>query len=156
MKMEEAKKRIAHLTQVLNEHNYKYYVLVRPEISDFDFDMMLKELAELEQEFPDLANSNSPTKRVGGDLTDKFKKVKHRYPMMSLSNTYSIDEIKEWENRVKKLVDEKLEYTLELKYDGVAISLSYDDGKLVQALTRGDGEIGEEMTWNVMTVKTIT
>ncbi|MFT4679389.1 MAG: DNA ligase (NAD+), partial [Flavobacteriales bacterium] len=155
MSTEQAKLRIHELTKALHDHNHKYYVLAQPDISDSDFDSMLKELELLEQKFPDLAEPNSPTKRVGGDLTDKFEKIIHRYPMMSLSNTYSQEEVGEWEDRIKKLIDGEVEYVLELKYDGVAISLTYEDGSLTKAVTRGDGNQGENVTLNVRTIKTI-
>ncbi len=155
MNTDQAKQRIHELTLALHDHNHKYYVLAKPVISDFEFDALLKELEELESQFPDLADSNSPTKRVGGDLTDKFEKEVHRYPMMSLSNTYSQEEMREWEARVKKLVDGEVEYVMELKYDGVAISLTYEDGVLTKAVTRGDGTQGENVTRNVRTIKTI-
>lgn len=158
-----AKSRIASLTSELNEHNHRYYVLNQPVISDFEFDQMLKELEQLEAQFPDLADPNSPTKRVGGDITDKFEKVKHRYPMLSLSNTYSQEEIREWEERVHKGLGNgadlfsaaEVEYVMELKYDGLAISLTYENGRLMRGVTRGDGETGEDITANVRTIKSI-
>jgi DNA ligase (NAD+) len=149
------KARIDILTKELNEHNHSYYVLSRPTISDQEFDALLRELDDLEKEHPELADPNSPTKRVGGDFTEKFEKVAHSYPMLSLSNSYSKEEIADWENRIKKSIDEPVEYVMELKYDGVAISLRYEGGKLVQALTRGDGEVGEDITTNVRTIKAI-
>ena len=151
----EAKSRIAQLTEQLDEHNHKYYVLTDPTISDSDFDKLLKELQELELAHPNLALASSPTKRVGGDITDRFEKVTHRFPMLSLSNTYSFEEISQWEERLKKSTDEELEYTLELKYDGVAISITYENGVLTRAATRGDGEVGEDVTNNVKTINTI-
>lgn len=147
--------RISELTAALNAHNHRYYVLNQPVISDFEFDHLLKELESLEQKYPHLAQQNSPTKRVGGDLTSKFEKVAHRYPMLSLSNTYSEEEIMDWENRIKKSIDEAVEYVLELKYDGVAISLHYANGELQRAVTRGDGEVGEDVTTNVRTIRSI-
>lgn len=158
-----AKSRIASLTSELNEHNHRYYVLNQPVISDFEFDQMLKELEQLEAQFPGLADPNSPTKRVGGDITDKFEKVKHRYPMLSLSNTYSQEEIREWEERVHKGLGNgadlfsaaEVEYVMELKYDGLAISLTYENGRLMRGVTRGDGETGEDITANVRTIKSI-
>ncbi len=166
MNQDQAKQRIEELTTVLNEHNHKYYVLNNPSISDFEFDKLLKELELLETAFPDFASFNSPTKRVGGDITEKFEKVKHRYPMLSLSNTYSREEIQEWEARVHKSLGElqstdlftqekSVEYVMELKYDGLAISLTYENGKLIRALTRGDGETGEDITANVRTIRTV-
>ena len=151
----EAKLRIQNLTKELHYHNYGYYVESKSEISDYDFDMMLKELEELEGHFPEHASQNSPTKRVGGDITKKFASVKHVYPMLSLSNTYSVEELYEWEIRLQKLVEEPLEYVCELKYDGVAIGIKYKDGALVKAVTRGDGIKGEEVTANVRTIKTV-
>ncbi len=155
MNTDEARKRIQQLTKELHQHNYRYYVLHDPSISDYEFDLLLKELEKLEEEHPHLADPNSPTKRVGGDITDKFEKVKHRFPMLSLSNSYSKEDIIEWENRVKKQVEGQIEYVLELKYDGVAISITYQNGELVRAVTRGDGETGEEITANVRTIRSI-
>ena len=127
---EEAQIKIELLTTELNEHNYRYYILSNPGISDFDFDMMLKELEKLEKEFPELAAEDSPTKRVGGDITKEFKQVVHQYPMMSLGNTYSQQELADFDTRVRKVIEEDLEYVCELKYDGVAIGLRYENGKL--------------------------
>jgi len=152
---EEAKKEIFRLTELINHHNHMYYVESRSEISDFEFDGLLRKLQELEQEFPEFSFDNSPTKRVGGDLTKKFETVIHRFPMLSLSNTYSEEEIVDWENRIKKLVDGQIEYVCELKYDGVAIGIRYEKGQLTQAVTRGDGEKGEDVTTNVKTIRTI-
>lgn len=147
--------KISELTAALNDHNHRYYVLNQPVISDFQFDQLLHELESLEKMHPHLAHANSPTKRVGGDLTSKFEKANHRYPMLSLSNTYSEEEIIDWENRIKKSIDEAVEYVLELKYDGVAISLHYANGELQRAVTRGDGEVGEDVTTNVRTIRSI-
>lgn len=147
--------KISELTAALNDHNHRYYVLNQPVISDFQFDQLLHELESLEKIHPHLAHQNSPTKRVGGDLTSKFEKASHRYPMLSLSNTYSEEEIIDWENRIKKSIDEAVEYVLELKYDGVAISLHYANGELQRAVTRGDGEVGEDVTTNVRTIRSI-
>ncbi len=163
MKKEEASDRIHQLTIELNEHNHRYYILNSPGISDFEFDQKLKELEQLEKEFPEFTDPNSPATRVGGDITDKFEKVKHKYPMLSLSNTYSRDEIKEWEERVHKglgqqadlFSEDDAEYVMELKYDGLAISLTYQNGVLVRGATRGDGETGEDITSNIRTIKTI-
>ena len=161
--MDSARIRITELTAALNEHNHRYYVLNAPTISDYEFDQLLKELEALEQAHPELAEPNSPTKRVGGDITDKFEKVKHKYPMLSLSNTYNREEIIEWESRVHKglgagvdlFSSVEIEYVMELKYDGLAISLSYENGKLVRGVTRGDGETGEDITPNVRTIRSI-
>ncbi|MDP4827957.1 MAG: NAD-dependent DNA ligase LigA, partial [Flavobacteriales bacterium] len=155
MNIEQAKSRIDVLTAELNAHNHAYYVLNQPSISDYEFDTLLRELQDLEAAFPEMAAANSPTKRVGGDITDKFEKVKHRFPMLSLSNTYSQEEIIDWENRVKKSIQGEIEYVLELKYDGVAISMTYEDGVLVRAVTRGDGDVGEDVTTNVRTIRSV-
>ena len=155
MTAEEAKSRIENLSRELERHNHSYYVLSNPTISDFEFDQLLKELEQLEEQFPAFTDANSPTKRVGGDITKKFATVVHHFPMMSLSNTYSKDEIIEWENRIRKIADGKLEYVCELKYDGVAIGIKYVDGAMTRAVTRGDGTKGEDITNNVRTIRTI-
>ena len=149
MNASEAQQRITQLTEELNQHNYNYYVLSEPTISDEKFDFMLKELEALEQQFPELASDLSPTKRVGGDITKKFETVVHRFPMLSLSNSYSE------EQRLKKLADGPIEYVCELKYDGVAIGIRYENGKLSRAVTRGDGTQGEDISNNVKTIRTI-
>lgn len=151
----EIQEKIQTLTDKVNALNHAYYVEHRSDVSDYEFDLLLKELHELEVKYPELASPNSPTKRVGGDITKKFNTVQHRYPMLSLSNTYSQDEIVEWETRIKKMVDGDLEYVCELKYDGVAIGIRYVNGQLTQAVTRGDGEKGEEVTANVRTIRTV-
>ncbi len=155
MNSEQAHHEILRLTDVINYHNHLYYVESRSEISDFEFDGLLKKLQELEIQFPQFASSNSPTKRVGGDLTKKFETITHRFPMLSLSNTYSEEEILEWETRIKKMINEEVEYVCELKYDGVAIGIRYVNGQLATAVTRGDGEKGEDVTTNVKTIRTI-
>ncbi|MGB6035174.1 MAG: NAD-dependent DNA ligase LigA [Cryomorphaceae bacterium] len=155
MNSDPARKRIEELSHELHQHNHRYYVLNSPTISDYDFDMMLRELQQLEESFPELSDPNSPTKRVGGDITDKFQKVKHKYPMLSLSNTYNFDEIRDWEKRIKKNTDDEIEYVCELKYDGVAIGITYSNGVLLRAVTRGDGQTGEDVTTNVRTISTI-
>jgi DNA ligase (NAD+) len=151
----QASARIAELTQELNAHNHRYYVLNKPVISDEAFDHLLHELEQLEKQYPHLADPNSPTKRVGGDITDKFEKVPHERPMLSLSNTYNEEEIREWEERLNKLTGHPLEYVLELKYDGVAVSLLYENGQFVRGLTRGDGAAGEDISANLRTIRTI-
>lgn len=153
--MNPAKQRIEKLRDTLNEHNYKYYVLSRPEISDFEYDQLLKELQDLENAHPEYADENSPTQRVGSDINTVFEQVAHRYPMLSLSNTYSLEELQEFEIRNRKIVDEPFEYVCELKYDGVSISLTYENGKLIRAITRGDGEKGDNVTTNVRTIRSI-
>jgi DNA ligase (NAD+) len=151
----DAKEEILKLSEAINQHNHLYYVESNPVISDYDFDMLLNRLLELEQQFPEFAFDFSPTKRVGGDITKKFETVVHRFPMLSLSNTYSEEEIQEWETRLKKQAEGELEYVCELKYDGVAIGIRYENGVLTRAVTRGDGTQGEDVTTNVKTIRTI-
>ncbi len=155
MNKEEAKNRIKELTEQIREHNYQYYVLSSPVISDYDFDMLLEELIKLEKQYPEFAKPDSPTQRVGGDITKEFKQVKHKYPMLSLGNTYSESEIKDFDTRVKKNIAEDVEYVCELKYDGLSINLIYINGFLKQAVTRGDGFQGDDVTANVKTIKSI-
>lgn len=155
MTFEEAKERINQLVLGLQEHNHNYYVLSQPTISDYEFDMMLKELEHLEQAFPDLIRPDSPSIRVGGAPSKEFKTVKHKHPMLSLSNSYSEEEIKEFDARVRNLVGDDIAYVCELKYDGVAIGLTYVNGLLHQAITRGDGVQGDDVTNNVKTIKSI-
>ncbi len=155
MNTEEAQKRIQELSQLLHKYNRHYYLLNESLVSDQEFDALLRELQELENHFPQFKNENSPTQRVGGALSDKFEKVKHEHPMLSLSNTYSLEEIQDWEDRLRKSSEEDLEYVLELKYDGVAISMIYENGALVRAVTRGDGQTGEDVTKNVRTISTV-
>ena len=154
MERQEAEARIAALSAELEEHNHRYYVLAEPVIGDQEFDMLLKELEKLEKEWPEFASPNSPTQRVGGDVTKGFTTVVHKYPMLSLSNSYSREEVAEFVARVEKEVGQAV-YSMELKYDGVAISLSYVDGELVRAVTRGDGEKGDDITANVRTVRSV-
>lgn len=150
------KQKIAELTRELNHHNYLYYQENRPEISDFEFDMKLKELEKLEAEFPEFKQEDSPTQRVGGTITKSFNTVYHKYRMLSLGNTYSKEELLEFDKRVEKgLGTTDYEYFCELKFDGVAISILYENGMLKQAVTRGDGEKGDEVTNNVRTIRTI-
>ncbi len=155
MTKEKAKKRIEELTRIINEHNYRYYVLAKPVISDYDFDMLLEELMKLEEQFPEFVQPDSPTKRVGGDITKEFVQREHKYQMLSLSNTYSEEELKDFDTRVKKVTGDDVEYVCELKYDGVSISLSYKNGLLDYALTRGDGRKGDDVTANIKTIKSI-
>jgi DNA ligase (NAD+) len=155
MTKEQAKQEIERLSQELNRHNHLYYVESSPEISDYDFDQLLLVLQKLESDFPEFAYENSPTKRIGGDITKKFETVVHRFPMLSLSNSYSKEEIMEWGNRIKKTIETPIEYVCELKYDGVAIGISYKNGKINKAVTRGDGTQGEDVTTNVKTIRTI-
>lgn len=147
--------RIQDLTFQLQTHNHKYYVLNKPEISDYDYDMLLKELQRLEAEYPELMLPDSPTQRIGSDIDQKFEQVYHDSPMLSLDNTYNALELNEFDSRVKKLIDEEVVYVCELKYDGVAISVTYENGLLVRGVTRGDGEKGDDVTMNVKTIKSI-
>ena len=150
------KQRILELRQQLHEHNYKYYVLNAPTISDQDFDFMMQELQELEAKHPEMDDPNSPTKRVGSDLNSEFKQVAHKYPMLSLANTYNEQDVEEWFEQVARgLMGEEFEVCCELKYDGLSISLTYVDGQLVQGVTRGDGIHGDDVTENVKTIRAI-
>ena len=155
MQVEIAREKIAQLMKELNQHNYNYYQEDAPTISDYDFDQLLKELQELEQQFPQFADENSPTKRVGGDITKKFDTVEHRYPMLSLGNSYNREDLTDFDERVQKLAGRPVEYVCELKYDGVAIGISYKNGKLERAVTRGDGSKGDDITANVKTIRSI-
>ena len=155
MTVKQAKERIDQLTKELQQHNYNYYVLSKPTIEDYDFDLLLKELERLEKEYPELAHPDSPTQRVGGEPTKSFQTVTHKHPFLSLSNTYSEEEITEFDTRVRKLIGDNVEYVCELKYDGVAIGLHYEDGLLTQAVTRGDGIRGDDVTNNVKTIRSI-
>ena len=148
--------RIVQLRKELHEHNHRYYVLNQPTIGDMEFDMMMRELQDLEAKHPDMADPNSPTQRVGSDLNQEFRQVEHKYPMLSLANTYSEAEVEDFYNSVKKgLGDEEFEICCELKYDGLSISLVYENGKLVRAVTRGDGVRGDDVTANVRTIRSI-
>ncbi len=149
------KKRIEELSEQIEEHNYNYYVKAAPTISDYEFDMLLEELIKLEKAHPEYLKSDSPSQRVGGQITKEFKNVKHKYPMLSLGNTYSETELADFDDRVKKALNAPYEYVCELKYDGVAIGLTYKNGVLVQAVTRGDGESGDDVTTNVKTIRSI-
>ena len=155
--MEEIKNQIEALRQELHDHNHRYYILDEPIISDYEFDQLLQTLQDLEKKYPDFSDPNSPTKRVGGGITKSFETVPHKYPMYSLSNTYSKEELLQWEERLKKALGEEaqIEYTCELKFDGASISLTYENGVLVKAITRGDGGQGDNITTNVKTIKTI-
>lgn len=149
------KERIDWLRAELHRHNYNYYVMNAPEITDKEFDDLMRELQDLEKEHPEYADENSPTMRVGSDLNKNFTQVAHKYPMLSLGNTYSESEVTDFYERVKKALNEDFEICCELKYDGTSISLTYEDGKLVRAVTRGDGEKGDDVTDNVKTIRTI-
>lgn len=152
---EQAKKRILQLTEEINHHNFLYYSEAQPVISDYEFDKLLEELISLEKSFPQFAQPDSPTQRVGGQITKEFEMVEHTYPMMSLSNTYSESELRDFDERVQKALGENYQYVCELKFDGVAIGLTYKDGILQRAVTRGDGVRGDNVTANVKTIRTI-
>ena len=147
-------RRIQELRAELNYHNHKYYVENSPEISDYEFDTMMRELQDLERQYPQYADPNSPTVRVGSDLTREFKSVVHRFPMQSLSNTYSLGELDEFFERVRRDAG-RTDYVCELKFDGTAISLTYQNGRLLRAVTRGDGVSGDDVTDNVRTIRSI-
>jgi len=151
----EASIRIEELTRELNEYSYQYYVLASPSIADYEFDLKLKELEELERLFPQFLDPDSPTQKVGGDITQRFNTVRHRWPMLSLSNTYSEEELREFDGRVRRAIGDDFEYVCELKFDGVSISLTYENGILIRAVTRGDGVQGDDVTANVRTIKKI-
>ena len=151
-----SQERIVYLRNELHRHNHSYYVLNMPEISDFEFDQLMRELQDLEAQYPEMYDPTSPTMRVGSDLTNEFTQVAHRYPMLSLGNTYSFEEVTDFYNRVQKaLGSEPFELCCEIKYDGVSISLTYEEGRLVRAVTRGDGVQGDDVTTNVKTIQSI-
>lgn len=147
---------IKNLREELNQHNYNYYVLDNPTISDFEFDQKLKQLQDLELQNPDFFDENSPSQRVGGMITKNFETIKHEYRMYSLDNSYSIEDLQDWEIRIQKVLgDVPLVYTCELKYDGASISITYENGRLVRAVTRGDGVQGDDVTNNIKTIKAV-
>jgi DNA ligase (NAD+) len=151
----DVEKKIQSLREELQQHNYNYYVLDKPQISDYEFDMKLKELQELEEKHPEFEDENSPTRRVGGAVTKSFQTVVHDHRMYSLSNSYSKEELEDWEKRIRKIVEGKVEYVCELKYDGASISLTYENGTLKRAVTRGDGFQGDDVTNNVRTIRSV-
>ncbi|NPA45225.1 MAG: NAD-dependent DNA ligase LigA [Chlorobi bacterium] len=157
MTKQEAKKKINQLSEQLRKHNHNYYILSQPTISDYDYDMMLKELEALEKQYPEFKDKNSPTQRVGTDRDNDFVQVKHEYPMLSLGNTYNLGELQDFDNRIKKILGEEAQYkySCELKYDGTAISIKYQNGKFFQAVTRGDGTQGDDVSENVKTIRSI-
>ena len=149
------KEKIQSLRDELRQHNYNYYILDNPTISDYEFDIKLKELQALEDMHPEFFDANSPTQRVGGTITKNFNTVVHDFRMYSLDNSYSKEDLLDWEKRIKKIVDGDLQYTCELKYDGASMNLTYEKGKLIRAVTRGDGVQGDEVTSNVKTIRTV-
>jgi DNA ligase (NAD+) len=155
MSPEEAKKQIRELSAELKQHNYNYFVLAMPTIADYDFDRKLEQLVALEKEFPQFAEHDSPTKRVGGDITKEFQTVRHKWPMLSLGNTYNGQELIDFDQRVRKAIGDNFEYVCELKFDGLSMSLTYENGELVRAVTRGDGVQGDDVTTNVKTIHSI-
>ncbi len=157
MNKNEAKQKIDDLRIKLTKHNYNYYVLSQPVISDFDYDMLMKELEDLEQKFPEFDNINSPTKRVGSDISNEFKQIAHDYPMLSLGNTYNTGELIDFDKRIKNIIGDEtsFNYICELKFDGTAISIKYRNGTLYQAVTRGNGIKGDDVTENVRTIRSV-
>jgi DNA ligase (NAD+) len=155
MKTMSTQQKIQNLRDELRQHNYNYYILDNPTISDYEFDMKLKELQALEEAYPEFFDENSPTKRVGGTVTKNFNTVVHDFRMYSLDNSYSKEDLLDWEKRIKKMVDGEVQYTCELKYDGASMNLTYENGKLLRAVTRGDGVQGDEVTANVKTINTV-
>ncbi len=153
--MSSIQNKINALREELREHNYNYYVLDHATISDYDFDIKLKELQELEVNHPEFFDINSPTQRVGGEITKNFETIVHEHRMYSLDNSYSKEDLQDWETRIKKLVDGDIQYTCELKYDGASISLTYENGTLIRAVTRGDGFQGDDVTANIKTIKSV-
>ena len=156
MKLAQAKARHAELAEQIQAHDYAYYVLAKPVISDREYDQLCRELLDLEKQFPELATPDSPSQRVGGQPLDGFRPVQHALPMMSLDNTYSQEEVREFVKRVQKLLlNEKLEWVVEPKVDGVATSLRYENGRFTVGATRGDGTIGDDITANLKTIRSI-
>ena len=154
--MSSVKEQITKLREELSQHNYNYYVLDNATISDYDFDMKLKALQELEEKHPEFFDANSPTQRVGGEITKNFETIAHKNRMYSLSNSYSKEDLLDWQKRVQKILGtEAIEYTCELKYDGASINLTYEKGQLIKAVTRGDGFQGDNVTANIKTIKSI-
>jgi len=155
MKRSEAKERIDSLRREIEQHNNRYYVLTQPSISDFEYDLLLNELNVLEKKFPEFITGNSPTRNVGSDLTKEFVQYEHAYPMLSLGNTYSEEELREFDSRIRKTISKSIEYVCESKFDGASISITYKNGLLFMAVTRGDGNKGDDVTLNVKTIKSI-
>ena len=155
MNLAAARKRAGELREMIAGHNHRYYILNQPTISDFEFDILLNELETIEKTFPELVTPDSPTMRVGSDLTEEFRQAEHQWPMLSLGNTYNENDVTDFGERVRKALGYEPEYVCELKYDGVSISLTYEDGRLVSAVTRGDGTRGDDVTVNIRTIRSI-
>ena len=155
MSLFDIKYQIDSLVNELKQHNYNYYVLAMPSISDYEFDLKLKELEALEKSYPEYLNPDSPTQKVGGQITKNFKTIVHKWPMLSLGNTYNEQDLLDFDERIKKAIGNDFEYVCELKFDGLSINLTYEDGKLLRAVTRGDGTKGDEVTANIKTIRTI-
>ena len=155
MSLFKVKEQIDALVQELNQHNYNYYVLAQPTLSDYDFDIKLKELEVLEKQHPEYQDENSPTQKVGGDITKKFETVQHKWPMLSLGNTYNEQDLRDFDERIRKAIRSNFQYVCELKFDGLSINLTYENGKLLRAVTRGDGTKGDVVTTNIKTIKRI-
>ncbi|MDR3226317.1 MAG: NAD-dependent DNA ligase LigA [Prevotellaceae bacterium] len=155
MNFNEAKIRCDDLRKIIEQHNKNYYVDANPTISDFEYDLLVVELDAIEKQFPQLQTLDSPTQRIGSDINNEFIQIKHKYPMLSLGNTYSENDLKEFDQRVRKIIGDNFEYVCELKFDGVSISLIYKNGILQQAVTRGDGEKGDDVTTNIRTIRNI-
>lgn len=147
--------KIQELRKELHKHNHSYYVVDTPEISDYEFDVLLKKLESLEKEFPQFSDPNSPTQKVGGEVTKNFKTLVHKNRMYSLDNSYSKDDLLDWEKRIKKIIEGEIEYTCELKYDGASINITYENNKLIKAVTRGDGFQGDDVTTNIKTIRSL-
>ena len=155
MSLFEIKEQMDQLVKELNQHNYNYYVLAQPTISDHEFDIKLKELEALEKQYPEYQDENSPTQKIGGDITKKFETVKHKWPMLSLGNTYNEQDLRDFDERIRKAIGNDFEYVCELKFDGLSMNLTYENGKLVRAVTRGDGTKGDNVTSNIKTIHRI-
>ncbi len=155
MNQSEAKERIEKLRKEIEEHNRRYYVLNQPVISDFEYDLLINELETLEKKFPEFIIDESPTQHVGSDITKEFRQYEHKYPMLSLGNTYNYEELRDFDTRVSKSVSGHVEYVCELKFDGASISITYINGKMSTAVTRGDGTKGDDVSANIKTIKSI-
>jgi DNA ligase (NAD+) len=155
MNQSEAKERIDKLRKEIEEHNRRYYVLNQPVISDFEYDLLINELETLEKMFPEFIVEGSPTQKVGSDIIKEFRQYEHKYPMLSLGNTYSYEELRDFDSRLGKSVSGHVEYVCELKFDGASISITYINGIMTTAVTRGDGTKGDDVSVNVRTIKSI-